>query len=108
TKLCLSCELQSVLGLALHVAKWISEGEKKRDQTVAGIDRIFEVAGLLRRDEGAPQQFDTGAQVPWPGIDKITEALEDASPETLQHAILHQIKAENAEAQRGLPIAEAR
>ena len=32
-KLCRSCELESILGLSLHVAKRFSGGEKKRYQT---------------------------------------------------------------------------
>ena len=63
TKLCLSCKLESVLGLALDVAKRICCGEQHGHQSVAGIDRIFEVADLLRRGKGVPQQFDTVAQV---------------------------------------------
>jgi hypothetical protein len=64
TKLRLPHELESMLGLALDVAKRISGGQQNRDQTVAGIDRVFEVTGLLRRGKGAPQQFETGAEVP--------------------------------------------
>ena len=59
TKLGLSCELESVLGLPQHVAKRISGGKENRNQTVAGIGRILEVAGLLRGSEGASQQFET-------------------------------------------------
>src|SRR5689334_15652523 len=54
-------ELESVLGLAMDVAKRFSCGEQHGHQSVAGIDRIFEIADLLRRGEGVPQQFDTVA-----------------------------------------------
>jgi len=70
TKLCLSRELEAVFGLPLHDAKRISDGEKKRDQTIAKESRIFEVAGFLRRSEGAPQQFYTSAEVPYQGFTK--------------------------------------
>src|SRR6516162_67800 len=64
TNLCLSCKLESVLGLALHIAKRISGGEKKRNQTVVGKNRILEVTGFLGRGKGAAQQFETSAQMP--------------------------------------------
>jgi hypothetical protein len=63
-KLCLSCELESVLGLTLHVAKRISGSEKKRDQTVAGKNCVFDVAGFLSGGKGASQQSEAGAQMP--------------------------------------------
>src|SRR5271165_6771441 len=53
TKLGLSCEFESVFGLALYIDKRISGGQKKCDQTVAGIDRIFEVAGFLHHSAGS-------------------------------------------------------
>jgi len=64
SKLCCSCELESVLSLPLHVAERISGGEKKRYPTVPRIDRILEITCLLRRSEGASEQFETAAQGP--------------------------------------------
>ena len=64
TNLYLSCKLESVLGLMLHLAKRISGGEKKRDQTVVGKNRILEVAGFLGHGKGAAQQFETSTQMP--------------------------------------------
>jgi hypothetical protein len=59
-----SCEFESALGLAPHVAKRISGCEKNRNQTIARIDCVLEVSSFLRRLEGASQQFETTAQVP--------------------------------------------
>ena len=76
----LAREVEPGLGLALHLGERIAAGEKVRDQVGAAIGRIGEVAGLLRRIEGAPQQRAAGADMPRPGNHVAPEDHVDAAP----------------------------
>ena len=104
----LAREVEPGLGLPLHLVERIAAGEKVRDQVGAAIGRIGEIAGLLRRVEGAPHQAAAGADVLRPGNDVVPEDQVDAGLEAIQPALLHQVEAELAEAERGLVVAELR
>ncbi len=64
----LAREVEPGLGLSLHLGERIAAGEKVRDEVVAAVGRIGEVAGLLRRVEGAPHQRTARPDMPRPGI----------------------------------------
>src|SRR5262249_54104897 len=86
----------------------IAAGEEVRDHVFAAIGCKGEVAGFQRDIEGAPYQRSTGTQGPRPGNDAAPEAHVDAGLEAVQPALLYQIEAELAEAERRPVVAEAR
>src|SRR6266568_9273824 len=108
TELHLSCKGQRALGFPLHVAERLAIGEQQRDETVAGIGCISEVAGLLGDVEGASHQLDPAPQMPRPGIDEVPEAHVSLRLEAKKITLLHEIEGELAEAEPGLVVAEAR
>ena len=74
------------------------------DEVMTAEAGVVEVAGLLRRVEGPPQQRAAGPDLPRPA----PEAQVDAGLEAVQPAFLHQIDAHLAEPEPRPVIAEAR
>ena len=74
----------------------------------AAVGRISEVAGLLRRLEGAPQEDAAGRQVLRPVCDMDGEDQVDAGAEAVEPALLDQIQAKSAETVSCLVVSEVR
>ena len=100
-------ELEPGFGLVLHLGERIAAREQVRDEVVLAKDRIGEIAGLLRRVEGAPHERTARPDMPRPSIYLVEEQI-DAGLEAVHSTLLHQVKPELAKAIRRLVVAEAR
>jgi hypothetical protein len=104
----LAREGQAVLGLLLDLAERGSGSEEVCDQEGGAIRGKGEIAGVLRRLEGASHQGATGVQGPRPGHDVVPDNQVDARLEAGQPTLLHQSEPELTETEPRPVIAAVR
>ena len=92
------CKLEAVLGFALHVAEPVSGRKQVCNQVIAAISCKRQIAELVGRNEGAPQQALAGTDGLRPGNNAAPEDQVNARLEATQPALLREVQAELAEA----------
>src|SRR5277367_1202647 len=96
-----------MLGLTVHVDEPIARRKKIRDQHVAGVGRISEIAAVVCGLKCTTHQITASPDMSRPGQNAISKLREGPGLETRQTAFFDQIVAEPAETVSRLIVAEA-
>src|SRR5271163_323068 len=96
-----------MLGLTLHVDEPIARRKKIRDQHVASVGRISEIAAVVCGLKCTTHQITASPDMSRPGQNAVSKIRKGPGLETRQTAFFDQIEAESAETVCRLIVAEA-
>ena len=99
-------EVESGLGLTLHLGERSAAREKLGDQVVAADRGIGEVAGLLGDFEGMRGERASRQSMPRRRFGEIPEGQVDTGSQPLHSGLVRQVEPKLAEAEPGLVVAE--